>query len=118
MLKATVNRPFANSQTSHAGHGLAAPQPFNDMLLLSTIETVELPLMLAGVAAADARRRAREALDLVGLAVQSHKRPIELTRGQQQRLVVASALVNEPAIDRETSAQAMELLCRLIKNRD
>ena len=98
-------------------------QFFNLLPVLTTTENIELPLLVAGAKAAEARRKAQAALDLVGLADETHKRPAELSGGQQQRVSVARALVNEPALvwadeptgslDSETSAEVMDLLCRL-----
>lgn len=102
-------------------------QSFNLLPVLSVAENVELPLLVAGVKPADARRRAEEALALVGLADEAQKRPAEMSGGQQQRATIARALVNEPAIvwadeptgslDSETSAEVMDLLCRLNKEK-
>ncbi len=98
-------------------------QFFNLLPVLTTTENIELPLLVAGAKAPEARRKAQAALDLVGLADETHKRPAELSGGQQQRVSVARALVNEPALvwadeptgslDSETSAEVMDLLCRL-----
>ncbi|MBI4282735.1 MAG: ABC transporter ATP-binding protein [Chloroflexi bacterium] len=98
-------------------------QAFNLLPVLNAVENVELPLLVAGVKTGEARRRALEALTLVGLAAQASQRPAELSGGQQQRVTIARALVNEPAIvwadeptgnlDSETSAEVMDLLCRL-----
>ena len=98
-------------------------QSFNLLPVLSAVENTELPLLVAGVKMSEGRRRAQEALDLVGLSDQTHKRPAEMSGGQQQRVTIARALVNEPAIvwadeptgnlDSETSDEIMELLCRL-----
>lgn len=98
-------------------------QAFNLLPVLSAVENIELPLLVAGVKPREARTRAMEALELVGLAAQSQKRPLEMSGGQQQRVTIARALVNDPAIvwadeptgnlDSETSAEVMELLCRL-----
>ena len=100
-------------------------QAFNLLPVLSAMENVELPLLVAGVKVGEARRRAQEVLALVGLAEQAHQRPAELSGGQQQRVTIARALVNKPAIvwadeptgnlDSETSAEVMDLLCRLNK---
>jgi len=98
-------------------------QFFNLLPVLSAVENVELPLLVAGVKPHEARVRAREALALVGLAGEEDKRPAEVSGGQQQRVSIARALVNEPAIvwgdeptgslDSENSAALMELLRRL-----
>jgi len=102
-------------------------QAFNLLPVLSAVENVELPLLVAGAKLGYARRRALESLALVGLAGEEHKRPAEVSGGQQQRVAIARALVNEPAIvwadeptgnlDSETSAQVMDLLCRLNKEK-
>ncbi len=102
-------------------------QAFNLLPVLSAAENVELPLLVAGVKPGDARRKAQEALALVGLAREEHKRPMEMSGGQQQRVTIARALVNDPAIvwadeptgnlDSETSAEVMDLLCRLNKEK-
>ena len=102
-------------------------QAFNLLPVLSAVENVELPLLVAGVKQGYARQRAREVLALVGLAGEDHKRPAEMSGGQQQRVTIARALVNEPAIvwadeptgnlDSETSAEVMDLLCQLNKEK-
>ncbi len=73
-------------------------QFYNLLPVLSTVENVELPLLVGGVGARDARRRAREALDRVHLADWASHRPGELSGGQRQRVTVARSLVNNPAI--------------------
>ncbi|MFC1963639.1 ABC transporter ATP-binding protein [Chloroflexota bacterium] len=103
-------------------------QAFNLLPVLSAIENVELPLLVAGgIKPGDARKKAREALALVGLAGEDHKRPMEMSGGQQQRVTIARALVNNPAIvwadeptgnlDGETSKAIMDLLCQLNKEK-
>jgi putative ABC transport system ATP-binding protein len=102
-------------------------QSFNLLPVLSVVENVELPLLMAGVKTGDARRRALEALDLVGLSGEAPKRPAEMSGGQQQRVTVARALANDPTIvwadeptgslDSETSGEVVELLCRLNKEK-
>jgi ABC-type lipoprotein export system ATPase subunit len=98
-------------------------QTYNLIPVLSAVENVELPLLVAGVRSKEARGRALSVLRIVGLADQVNKRPNEMSGGQQQRVTVARSLVNEPAIvwadeptgalDSETSAEIMDLLVYL-----
>ena len=73
-------------------------QFYNLMPVLSAVENVELPLLVAGVSPKKARQQALEALDLVGLAHWAAHVPDELSGGQRQRVTIARALVNNPAI--------------------
>ena len=98
-------------------------QSYNLMPVLSAVENVELPLLVAGAKPKHARKKALEALEMVGIADQANKRPAEMSGGQQQRVTVARSFVNEPAIvwadeptgalDSETSKEIMDLLVRL-----
>jgi ABC-type lipoprotein export system ATPase subunit len=98
-------------------------QTYNLIPVLSAVENVELPLLVAGVRSREARGRALSMLRMVGLGDQVNKRQNEMSGGQQQRVTVARSLVNEPAIvwadeptgalDSETSAEIMDLLVYL-----
>ena len=98
-------------------------QDFNLLPVLSAVENVELPLLLLGYGANDARKRALEALKDVGLEERSQHRPAELSGGQQQRVAVARAIVHRPSVilcdeptgnlDSKTSGEVLTLLKRL-----
>jgi putative ABC transport system ATP-binding protein len=102
-------------------------QTYNLIPVLSAVENVELPLLVAGVRPGEARRRATSVMESVGIPEQADKRPNEMSGGQQQRVTVARSLVNEPsivwadeptgALDSETSGEIMELLVELNRER-
>ena len=73
-------------------------QAYNLLPVLSSIENVELPLLLAGMSETDAKAAALDALKMVGLEEWRSHKPMELSGGQQQRVTIARALVNKPAI--------------------
>ena len=98
-------------------------QFYNLMPVLTSVENVELPLLVARVPARDARRKALAALDMVGLGDRAAHVPDELSGGQRQRVTIARALVNDPAIvwadeptgdlDSENAEEIVELMRRL-----
>jgi putative ABC transport system ATP-binding protein len=98
-------------------------QGFNLLARTNALENVELPLIYRGTPRAERRERARQALDLVGLARWWDHTPAELSGGQQQRVAIARAVVTEPSVlladeptgnlDSVRSQEIMELLCRL-----
>ncbi len=102
-------------------------QFYNLMPVLTAVENVELPLLVARVRAGEARARALAALELVGLRDRAVHLPDELSGGQRQRATIARALVNEPAIvwadeptgdlDSENAEEIVALMRRLNRER-
>ena len=112
-----------NERTSYrAQHMGFVFQDFNLLPMLSAVENVELPMLVARVPGGKARKRALEMLERVGLSGRARHRPAELSGGQRQRVTVARALTNDPAIvwadeptgnlDSEAANDVMDLLCR------
>lgn len=102
-------------------------QSYNLIPHQSVLQNVELALSLSGVSRRERKRRAKEALEKVGLGDQLRKKPSEMSGGQMQRVAIARAIVNNPdiiladeptgALDTETSVQVMEILKEISKDR-
>ena len=119
-LTASDDRHRTNVRGSNLGFIF---QSFNLIPVLTAVENVEMPLLLQGIPAKEARQRSLDALDLVGLKNWSTHRPMELSGGQRQRVTIARAFVHEPAVilgdeptgnlDTRTSNEVMDLLFEL-----
>ncbi|MDF2870416.1 MAG: transporter [Anaerocolumna sp.] len=102
-------------------------QSYNLIPHQSILANVELALTISGISKGERRKRAKEALEKMGLGSHLHKRPNQMSGGQMQRVAIARALVNDPdilladeptgALDSETSVQVMDLLKEVAKDR-
>lgn len=102
-------------------------QSYNLIPHQTILGNVELALTIAGISKEERQRRAKEAIDRVGLSGQYNKHPNQLSGGQCQRVAIARALVNEPeilladeptgALDTQTSVQIMELIKEIAKDK-
>ena len=102
-------------------------QTYNLLPVLSSVENVELPLVVSGTSPREARKRALVALEGVGLAHVAGNRPSQLSGGQRQRVTIARALVNQPeivwadeptgALDSRTADDIMSLMETLNRER-
>ena len=102
-------------------------QSYNLIPHQTVLSNVELALTISGISRSERRRRAKAALESVGLGNQLHKRPNQMSGGQMQRVAIARALVNNPdilladeptgALDSDTSVQIMDLLKEVARDR-
>ena len=102
-------------------------QSYNLIPHQTVLENVELALTLSGVSKKERKKRAKEALEKVGLGNQLNKRPNQMSGGQMQRVAIARAIVNDPeiiladeptgALDTKTSVQVMDILKEISKDR-
>ena len=102
-------------------------QSYNLISHQTVLANVELALTLSGVSKEERRHRAVEALEMVGLGDQLHKKPNQMSGGQMQRVAIARALVNDPdilladeptgALDTQTSVQVMDILKEVSKTK-
>ncbi|HOD92763.1 MAG TPA: ATP-binding cassette domain-containing protein [Clostridia bacterium] len=102
-------------------------QSYNLIGHISVVQNIELSLTLSGVSKAIRRKKAMDALTLVGLKEHAKKNPSQLSGGQMQRVAIARALVNDPdiiladeptgALDSETSIQILDLIQNIAKDK-
>lgn len=102
-------------------------QSYNLIPHQTVLQNVEIALTLSGVSKSERKKRAKQALEEVGLGDQLSKKPSEMSGGQMQRVAIARALVNNPdiiladeptgALDTETSVQVMEILKKISEDR-
>ncbi|MBS7458231.1 ABC transporter ATP-binding protein [Coralloluteibacterium stylophorae] len=114
------DKALAHWRAEHVGFVF---QFYNLLPVLTAQKNVELPLLLKDMSASERARRARIALELVGLAERSGHKPKELSGGQEQRVAIARALVSDPTLlvcdeptgdlDRATADEILTLLQRL-----
>ena len=94
-------------------------QQFHLLPQLSALDNVIMPMIYAGVPAAERRQRARAALERVGLGQRLNNKPNQLSGGQQQRVAIARAIINQPALlladeptgalDSQTTAEVLDI---------
>ena len=102
-------------------------QSYNLIPHLNVARNVAMPLILAGMKKSEARKKAIEVLETVGLSEQVNKKPLQLSGGQMQRVAIARALITNPdiiladeptgALDAESSVQVMDLLKKVANDR-
>ena len=115
-------------RTEHRAHRMGFVFQFYNLIpVLTAAENVELPLLVSGTSSREARRRAMDALALVGLEGRGAHLPEELSGGERQRVTIARSLVNEPALvwadeptgdlDSEKATDVVELMRSLNEER-
>jgi ABC-type lipoprotein export system ATPase subunit len=115
-------------RTAYRGRRMGFVFQFYNLLpVLTAVENVELPLLVGRVPARGARRRALDALEMVGLAGRADHVPEQLSGGERQRVTIARSLVNDPAIvwadeptgdlDSEMAQDIVDLMRRLNEER-
>lgn len=102
-------------------------QTFNLIPVMTALENVMLPMIFAGMTTDDAREKAKQLLETVGLGDRLHHKPFELSGGQQQRVAIARALANDPSIiladeptgnlDLKTGKEIINLLRKMNKEK-
>jgi putative ABC transport system ATP-binding protein len=124
----SVSSMSDHDRTAYRGRRMGFVFQFYNLLpVLSAVENVELPLLVARVGAAEARRRALDALAMVGLEGRAAHLPEQLSGGERQRVTIARSLVNDPAIvwadeptgdlDSEMAQDIVRLMRRLNRER-
>jgi putative ABC transport system ATP-binding protein len=123
-LAAMSDRERTDYRAAHMGFVF---QFYNLMPVLTAVENVELPLLVARVSAKEARAKALDALELVGLRARADHVPDELSGGERQRATIARSLVNDPSIvwadeptgdlDSENAAEITDLMRHLNRER-
>jgi putative ABC transport system ATP-binding protein len=120
LLSSLSDRARTDYRARHMGFVF---QFYNLIPVLTAVENIELPLLVARVAAPEARRRSLEALELVGIADRAGHVPDALSGGERQRVTIARSLVNDPAVvwadeptgdlDSENAQDIVDLMRRL-----
>ena len=119
-----INKLSDNKRTEFRARQMGFVFQFYNLLpVLNAVENVELPLLVSGTKAGEARKKAVAALDIVHLKDWAKHRPAQLSGGQRQRVTIARALVSDPAIvwgdeptgdlDTENAGEVMDLIIDL-----